>query len=530
MNAIQNFTEGAKRAVTKSAELASEAGHSEVTPLHLLWALIQDESRASEILTGVGVTSEALAATCPIESCESNDQDPRQSIPLDFAIFGDRLTRSSEYLEVLVESKTAAAAAGRRTEVGTEHLLYGLICVPSPASAALEDHGVDRTVVAGMIEQVTAPSEDPLAIDFAIRWTDQSAAEITAAERTMDAAANRAREGIRVVEDFVRFQMDDAFLTRLLKEFRHELSAVLRKLGCDSWITSRDTAGDVGTAIDTRSEHTRNSTADVVRANLKRLQEAVRTLEEFAKVVSPKSDHPSEATASMRFGKLRYDSYTLEKAIVQTLESSESLEESNLYLLVTEANCTMGIENVVKSAITCGVRIIQLREKEKSDREVIELGLRIREWTRGTDTLFIMNDRADLAVATEADGVHVGQEELSVADARRIVGGDRLVGVSTHNIEQARQAVLDGANYIGVGPCFPSQTKDFDKFPGLDFVQQVASEITLPWFAIGGISKQKIPKLRDASASRIAISSEICASTNPTQTIAELIDELQRDS
>ena len=95
----------------------------------------------------------------------------------------------------------------------------------------------------------------------------------------------------------------------------------------------------------------------------------------------------------------------------------------------------------------------------------------LRELTRGTDTLFIMNDRPDLAALCHADGVHLGQEDLSVKDARAIVGPDALIGVSTHTIEQARQAVLDGANYIGVGPTFPSGTKQFEKFPGLDFLR-----------------------------------------------------------
>src|SRR4029077_11335298 len=117
---------------------------------------------------------------------------------------------------------------------------------------------------------------------------------------------------------------------------------------------------------------------------------------------------------------------------------------------------------------------------------------RVAEGTRGDragrrdmDALFVMNDRADLAVLADAAGEHDRQEELTVKEARRIVGPDRLVGVSTHTIEQARQAVLDGADYLGVGPVFPSGTKSFDQLAGLDFVRQVAAEIKLPWFAIG---------------------------------------------
>jgi thiamine-phosphate pyrophosphorylase len=126
-----------------------------------------------------------------------------------------------------------------------------------------------------------------------------------------------------------------------------------------------------------------------------------------------------------------------------------------------------------------------------------------------------MNDRADLAVVTEADGVHVGQNELSVKEARRIVGPHRLVGVSTHTIEQARQAVLDGADYIGVGPVFSSATKSFTSLAGLELVRQVAAEIALPWFAIGGINAENVGSVLDAGATRIAVSHAILSADDP---------------
>src|SRR5207244_2916050 len=125
----------------------------------------------------------------------------------------------------------------------------------------------------------------------------------------------------------------------------------------------------------------------------------------------------------------------------------------------------------------------------------VSWGRYVREWTSAAGALFIMNDRPDLAVLTEADGVHVGQEELTVRDARRIVGPNKLVGVSTHSIEQARAAVLDGADYIGVGPVFSSGTKSFGALAGLEFVRQVSAEISLPAFAIGGIDAQNVEQV-----------------------------------
>jgi thiamine-phosphate pyrophosphorylase len=138
-----------------------------------------------------------------------------------------------------------------------------------------------------------------------------------------------------------------------------------------------------------------------------------------------------------------------------------------------------------------------------------------------------MNDRPDLAVLTDADGVHVGQEELSVRDARRIVGPSRLVGVSTHTLEQARQAVLDGADYIGVGPVFPSTTKNFTKLAGLDFVRQVAAEITLPAYAIGGITLENLDQVLECGARRVAVSGVICRADNPSEPATEIQRKLE---
>ena len=137
-----------------------------------------------------------------------------------------------------------------------------------------------------------------------------------------------------------------------------------------------------------------------------------------------------------------------------------------------------------------------------------------------------MNDRPDLAVLARANGVHVGQTELSVKDARSIVGPDMLVGVSTRSIEQARQAVLDGANYIGVGPTFPSNTKRFEQFPGVELLRAVAEEIRLPAFAIGGIDRENVAEVLAAGFTRIAVSGAIAAAADPAQAAKELLERV----
>jgi thiamine-phosphate pyrophosphorylase len=171
--------------------------------------------------------------------------------------------------------------------------------------------------------------------------------------------------------------------------------------------------------------------------------------------------------------------------------------------------------------------MIQLRDKNMDDRDLAARARTLRELTSGTETLFIVNDRADIAAAANADGVHVGQEDLSVKDARTIVGPRALVGVSTHNIDQARAAVLDGANYLGAGPTFVSRTKTFDSVAGLDYLRQVAGEIRLPTFAIGGISAKNLPDVLATAVSRVAAATAVTATANPACAAQQMLDMLK---
>ena len=337
--------------------------------------------------------------------------------------------------------------------------------------------------------------------------------------RILDAAANRAGEGLRVIEEFARFALNDPHLSRLLKVCRHGLAAALTSIPESNRLAARDTLGDVGTAIGTPSEYARLTPADVARASFKRVQEALRTLEEYGKLI--------DSAFAQRIEQLRYHLYTAEKAVLRTAAGSERLQDRVLYLLVTSQSCLRGLEPTIRGALAAGVGIIQVREKQMADRELLEHARRIRGITHEFGALLIINDRPDLAVLADADGVHVGQDELSVRDARRILGPDRLVGVSTHSIEQARQAVLDGADYLGVGPTFPSNTKSFNEFAGLEFVKQVAAEISLPWFAIGGIAPENIAAVIKAGAKRVAVSNAICGSADPAQAAEGLAQQLQ---
>ncbi len=325
--------------------------------------------------------------------------------------------------------------------------------------------------------------------------------------RILDAEANRAGEGLRVVEDFVRFVLDDRFLTEQAKRLRHELTQALAAIPAPARHAARDTQADVGTDVSTSAEQTRRSLAEVAAASFKRTEQALRSLEEYGKLLSPQ--------LADRFQTLRYRLYTLERASDLARASSERLAAARLYVLVDGGSSEAVFDKLIEQLVQAGVAVIQLRDKSLSDRERIGRARLLRARTRHTQTLFIMNDRPDLARLCEADGIHVGQEELSVKDVRAIVGPESLVGVSTHTIEQARQAVLEGANYLGVGPTFPSATKSFTSFAGLAFVRQVAAEIGLPAFAIGGITLDNVAQVREAGLHRVALGAAITSAPDP---------------
>ena len=201
---------------------------------------------------------------------------------------------------------------------------------------------------------------------------------------------------------------------------------------------------------------------------------------------------------------------------------------SRLYVLIDGRGGPEEFTRLASSLIEAGVPALQLRDKRLDDRTLVARARALRDLTRGSNTLLVINDRPDIAALVQADGVHVGQEELPVGQARRLIHGGALVGLSTHSLEQAREGVLLGADYLGVGPVFPTRTKPFARFPGLELLRAVAAEIRLPWFAIGGIGMENIDDVLAAGARRVAVSSAVCDAANPAAAARQLLERLSR--
>lgn len=337
--------------------------------------------------------------------------------------------------------------------------------------------------------------------------------------RILDANLNRAREAMRVLEDYARFALNDGRTSAELKQLRHALTAATAAVVADA-ILHRDTPADVGTAEKATAELSREDAAHVITAAGKRLGEALRTIEEYLKTTDPSNAAAVES--------VRYRFYNVEQRIALTLRPSAArFAEVRLYVLITESLCRRGWVEVAERSIEGGADCIQLREKDLDAAELLSRARLLVELCHRRGVLCIINDRPDIAQIARADGVHLGQKDLPAREVRKLVGQRLIVGVSTHSIAQARQAVLDGADYIGVGPVFRSATKPRETLPGLDYARQVASEIRIPAVAISGVDATNVDEVISTGIRTVAVSSAVIGADDPRDAVRSIRQKLQ---
>ena len=346
--------------------------------------------------------------------------------------------------------------------------------------------------------------------------------------RILDANFNRAREALRVAEDCGRFVLNDPAVTAMAKNLRSDLREVLTAMPVQELVVSRDAPGDIGTELSSPTELVRKDIPDVVTAACKRLTEALRTLEEYSKFVSP--EH------TRRFERMRYDSYTLEQRLLGRLWGGREFADVGLYLLVSSkiiASQHRSVRETVRSAIAGGADAIQLREKgDTSDAVFLAMAAELRELTDEMGKILIVNDRPDIAAIVGADGVHLGQHDLPLADARRLLRPGAIVGRSTHNIAQARTAVQEGADYVALGPVFHSDTKDAGPPAGIDLLKQAVEDpvvSAVPLVAIGGINADNVSQVIEAGVTSLAVCGAICMSDTPKTAAAQIKNLIDRN-
>ena len=333
--------------------------------------------------------------------------------------------------------------------------------------------------------------------------------------RILDANLDRAREGLRIIEEWCRFGINNQQLVQECKQLRQELaqwhSLKLRQ--------ARDTTADVGTELSHPQEEKRDSINNLLQANICRTQEALRVLEEYGKLYQPQM--------SLICKQIRYRVYTLESNLLNS-ECVARLQNAALYLITSPSE---NLLSVVEEALQGGVSLVQYRDKEiEDDNILLAQAQQLCQLCRKYNALFIVNDRVDLAVAVDADGVHLGQQDIPIALARHILGPQKIIGRSTTNPEEMQKAIVEGADYIGVGPVYKTPTKPTKAAAGFEYVRYAAANSPIPWFAIGGIDLKNLPNVLEEGAQRVAVVRAIMQAKQPALVTRQFLTLLLSNS
>ena len=339
--------------------------------------------------------------------------------------------------------------------------------------------------------------------------------------RIIDANLNRLGEGLRLLEDIARLQLDDKTLTQQLKTMRHEM---LR----GDWsfnqqlLQARNSAGDIGIDIEVPGEEKHKELPTLVVANARRAQESLRTLEEMAKIPGAKLDPE-------RFKQARFDLYTIEQNLLSRLLRQDKTKHiAGLYVIIdTQALKGRSHIEVASQVIDGGTKVVQLRDKLLTKKELLLIAQQLRSLCTERNVLFIVNDYLDIALATEADGLHLGQDDLPVKVARQLLPIDKILGSSVTTVDQAITAESDGADYIAVSAIYPTTSKEAVEVVGLERLHQVRQATSLPLVALGGINKDNAIEVMAAGADSVAVISAVLEAESPQEATQQIINSLE---
>ncbi|MFA4858206.1 MAG: thiamine phosphate synthase [Candidatus Margulisiibacteriota bacterium] len=319
--------------------------------------------------------------------------------------------------------------------------------------------------------------------------------------RIFDANINRALEGLRVVEEITRFILEDKKLSTRIKGFRAQVKAVCQTIPRQELLIKiRDSQKDVGWKVYPKSEARRADILSIFKANIKRATEALRVLEEFSKLVDP--------GIGRAFKDLRFMVYDLEKEVYLAMVDYLKLEKLNFNLYVIIDPRAIGRKNILpftKKILSAGVKFIQYRDKQAARPVYLKNAQRIHGLARRFGATFIVNDYVEIARQIDADGVHLGQEDMAPRRARQILGPEKIIGISTHSFKQALRANKSQVDYFACGPIFKTLTKPWRRAVGIDLLRRVVNIAHKPVIAIGGITKENIKLVKRTGVKQVAV-------------------------
>ncbi|MCK4234897.1 thiamine phosphate synthase [candidate division WOR-3 bacterium] len=336
-------------------------------------------------------------------------------------------------------------------------------------------------------------------------------------KRIIDANLNRACEGLRILEDIVRFSFNDKELTLRIKKERHRLREIFAQEELES-VIERDVDGDVGSGP-SRLEEKRGNLFDIVIHNVKRVEESLRSLEEMSKLFSVKK--------AQRMKLMRFKIYSIDKSVKELCYSKKGFRREGIYIVLPDRR-KRELLGIVKAIVDAPVSAIQLRSKSLTSLELIEVARSIRKITAKKDISFIVNDRVDIALAVDADGVHIGQDDIPLKDARKLAGYLFTIGVSTHSIDEAKKAEREGADYVAFGSIFRTASKPNPIVQGIGRLKKLKNEVNLPIVAIGGITDKNIKEVSSAGADYAAVMSYVSDAKDPGAAVRKLHSKFQK--
>ncbi len=340
--------------------------------------------------------------------------------------------------------------------------------------------------------------------------------------RIIDANLNRIGEGLRVLEEFARLSLNDAALTQQLKNMRHDMLSVDSKLQ-KQFIDARDSMGDVGADMEAAGRDKQRDVKEAIIANARRVQESLRVMEETAKV-------PGITLDTDKYKQARFALYTVEKDLISKMLRQDKLKRlAGLYVIIDTA-FLKGRKHteVAAQAIRGGAKAIQLRDKEHSTGEFLSIAGEMKDLCSENNVLFIVNDSLDVALAVDADGLHVGRDDLPVAIARHLLPIDKILGASARTIDEAKAADSEGADYLGVGSTYATATKEAAEVVGPGRIKEIQQAVDLPIVAIGGINKSNLREVLRAGADSIAVISAVMGAEDvegATRQLVKIIEE-----
>jgi len=334
----------------------------------------------------------------------------------------------------------------------------------------------------------------------------------------IDANLDRAREGLRVLEDWARFGLSKEKYVEKIKNFRQ----ILGKNHLEVYKKSRNYIDDQCKGLTHQEQIKRKTPYQIISSNAGRVQEALRVIEEFSRL----HNHELSQIAS----EIRYEIYTLEidlLSLSKRNKSEEILKENDLYVITDQKDNLLGI---IEDILIAGVKIIQHRFKNGTDKDHLEEAIKIKSLCERYNSLFIINDRVDIALASNADGIHLGQDDLDLRTARKLLGYSKIIGISVNNEIDISNAIKDGCDYIGIGPVFKTSTKKDKKPLGIKKIKTLTKDLNIPWFAIGGIKSNNISYLKRNGFKKVALVSQLMNSEDPKEDAIMILKELSHEN